>query len=83
VHQVGDQPRLYYDARTTNHQDSQLMLYREIIAVCSVWAERRILEINSIKCRRPQMLRRTVNVGTDAAMAMQATVDAQISDAAV
>jgi len=21
VHQVGDQPRLYYDARSTNHQD--------------------------------------------------------------
>ena len=22
VHQVGNQPRLYYDARSTNHQDS-------------------------------------------------------------
>jgi len=22
MHQVGDQPRLYYDARSTNHQDS-------------------------------------------------------------
>ena len=21
MHQVGDQPRLYYDARSTNHQD--------------------------------------------------------------
>jgi len=21
VHQVGDQPRLYYDARSTNHQE--------------------------------------------------------------
>jgi len=21
VHKVGDQPRLYYDARSTNHQD--------------------------------------------------------------
>jgi hypothetical protein len=23
VHQVGDQPRLYYDARSTNHQEMQ------------------------------------------------------------
>jgi len=23
VHQVGDQPRLYYDARSINHQDRQ------------------------------------------------------------
>jgi len=23
VHQVGDQPRLYYDARSTNHQDKE------------------------------------------------------------
>jgi hypothetical protein len=30
VHQVGDQPRLYYDARSTKHQD---ILYE----VCSVF----------------------------------------------
>jgi len=23
VHQVGDQPKLYYDARSTNHQEFQ------------------------------------------------------------
>jgi len=27
VHQVGDQPRLYYDARSTNHQDVIFALY--------------------------------------------------------
>jgi len=27
VHQVGDQPRLYYDARSTNHQDSLLWFW--------------------------------------------------------
>jgi hypothetical protein len=26
VHQVGDQPRLYYDARSTNHQDIIFMI---------------------------------------------------------
>jgi hypothetical protein len=27
MHQVGDQPKLYYDARSTNHQD--LFSYRK------------------------------------------------------
>ena len=27
MHQVGDQPRLYYDARSTNHQDQFLTLH--------------------------------------------------------
>jgi len=39
--------------------------------------------INSIKRGRPQTPRRTVNVSTGAAMALQAAVDAQISDAAL
>jgi len=28
VHQVGDQTRLYYDARSTNHQDVELCYTR-------------------------------------------------------
>jgi hypothetical protein len=28
VHQVGDQPSLYYDARSTNHQDFSLILFQ-------------------------------------------------------
>jgi len=29
VHQVGDQPRLYYDARSTNHKDQTLCLLEQ------------------------------------------------------
>ena len=29
VHQVGDQPRLYYDARSTNHQELHSLFYLE------------------------------------------------------
>ena len=31
VHQVGDQPRLYYDARPTNHQDLKNLSAFEIV----------------------------------------------------
>jgi hypothetical protein len=37
VHQVGDQPRLYYDARSTNHQDTptnySFWLYKKINSI--------------------------------------------------
>jgi len=29
VHQVGNQPRLYYDARSTNHQELHSLFYLE------------------------------------------------------
>jgi hypothetical protein len=31
VHQVEDQPRLYYDARSTNHQDNTLISTRNCV----------------------------------------------------
>ena len=30
VHQVGNQPRLYYDARSTNHQDLIFNLFDNV-----------------------------------------------------
>jgi len=33
VHQVGDQPRLYYDAWSTSHQDNVLELH----VMLSIW----------------------------------------------
>jgi hypothetical protein len=38
VHQVGDQPRLYYDARSTNHQDHQIHPPKSDVVVC--WVHR-------------------------------------------
>jgi hypothetical protein len=32
VHQVGDQPRLYYDARSTNHQDLPYLYGRYVVS---------------------------------------------------
>ena len=32
VHQVGDQPKLYYDARSTNHQDPFHWMYNLMMA---------------------------------------------------
>jgi len=33
VHQVGDQPRLYYDARSTNHQDTLMRFHHRPLSV--------------------------------------------------
>jgi len=35
MHQVGDQPRLYYDAPSTNHQDLQrFVLHKDYTVSC-------------------------------------------------
>jgi len=36
LHQVGDKPRLYYDARSTNHQDLSVFEYFILFAPCIV-----------------------------------------------
>jgi len=48
VHQVGDQPKLYYDARSTNHQDQECCLIQGVALLCCLHILRNNIKIMQI-----------------------------------
>jgi hypothetical protein len=67
VHQVGDQPRLYYDARSTNHQDTKCvfrfsvqLLSEEFLILRGIWWDM-IKNVYRCSCKVPPFFVRFEN----------------------
>jgi len=55
VHQVGNQPRLYYDARSTNHQD--LFYFFITYILCTYWCTLHDCDLHGVDtCRSYSVL---------------------------